>query len=384
LNEKILRKIAIAGLVGLVGLLDLGGSKKAEASQPSITLATDPPISQVVPFKQPVQLTLEAKDDRGTALKNVRYKLKLLTPAKTPWFTTDFPIVEGTTLLDLEATPVNGKLALQQVFPIRGTYQFGIEVTPLVANEFKPISQNLTLTVPENSEKYVNLAILAGILLAVGWMGGLVIGSRQPMQPGELAPQRVRFVLSGATVVAIAALLAVNISVELTHSHDRDSHHETPATAPSTIQSEGLELKLLGDTHGTVGQLAQFAVAAVDVKTGKPATDVVFQITTTQLEDNELTFAYAGTSVKNGQQEWQQQFFDGAPHRIDVTIAPQPGAARQFKPFRVSKEVDVAGVAPPLSTRLISLGYFTGFVSLGLVIGLWQQKQKSLKYAVRS
>jgi len=332
-------------------------------------------MAQVLPVKQPVHLTLVALDAQQQPLKHARFHLQILTPGKNPWWTTDFPIVEGTELLNMEAIVPEGKLDLQQVFPIRGRYQLRTEVTPLVANEFTPIQQTLTLAVPENPAKYRNFLILAVILLVVGWLGGVAIGGQQPIEPGEIAPQRVRLLLSGAILLAIAALLVVNISAEFTQSHSHE--HQQHTIEPSVLQSQGLELKLSGDDHATVGQLAKLAAQIIDTQSGQPVTDTVFSIKATQLEEGELVFAYTGSPSAKGQLVWQQQFFDGAPHKIEVEVSPQPESTRQFKALRVAQEIEVEGVAPPLTTRFISLAYFTIMVGVGLALGLWQQQRKN-------
>lgn len=360
-----------------------GSIGTAQIPQSSITLVTDPPIAQVQSRHDLVHLTLQALDVQGQPLKDAKFRLQLITPAKNPWFTTDFPIVEGTTLLDLQARAAAGVMEFQQVFPIRGTYQLLVDVTPLKPNSFQPIQQTLTISVPENPVKYRNLLLLAAILLAVGLGGGWVIGQRQPIQPGEIAPQRVRLLLSGAIVVAIVALLAVNLSAELTSSHSHDHEAETSSASP-TLQAQGLSLQLSGDSHATVGQLARLAVRATDTATGQPVTDVRFNLKTTQLEDNETVFDYQATPDPTGTFTWQQQFFDGAPHRVEVTVAPAPNSPRQIQPIQVAQDVEVEGVAPPLPTRLISLFYFTSIVAAGLLLGLGQQQLKKTRHRSQS
>ena len=95
--------------------------------------------------------------------------------------TTDFPIVEGTTLLDLEALAPKGELQFQQMLmlPIRGTYQLLVNLKPITPNAFTPIQQTLILSVPENGVKFRNFAIVAIMLLTAGLLGGWVIGSKQ-------------------------------------------------------------------------------------------------------------------------------------------------------------------------------------------------------------
>ncbi len=370
----------------------------AQSPQPSVQLTTNPPIAQIRPFeaeateamgsgqyKLPVQLTLQAIDAQGQALKNAKIHLQLFTPSKTPWFTTDFPIVEGTKLLDIEGDAPTGQFQVQQALPIRGTYQLLVTVTPIAPNAFAPIQQTLTLSVPENRAKYVNFSSLAIILLAAGLGGGWVIGSGQPMQIGEVVPERVRLLLSAAIGVAIVALLVINISSEFARSHmPMAMSHETEDTPalhkPAKLQSQGLEVHLSGNASATVGQPAQLQVSVRDAKTQQPITDVVLKVTTTQLENNWVAFAYEGTPDSTGKLVWQQEFFDGAPHNVEVEVAPR-SASRKFHPFNVGQNMPVEGVAPPLSVRLISLSYLTAIVGVGLLLGLWLQRQQKQRKA---
>ncbi|HEY9860035.1 MAG TPA: hypothetical protein V6D16_11065 [Candidatus Obscuribacterales bacterium] len=382
-----IKLVSLLSLVGLLGALGYGSVGRSQAVQPSVQLVTEPPISQLLPFEadaeqlqKPVQLRLQALDATGKPLRNVKIQVKLLTPPANPWLPTDFPIVEGTKLLDLAAIATQGQLQFQQMLPIRGEYQLQVEVTPTVANAFSPFQQTLTLPVAENSIKYRNFAILVVILLGVGFGGGWVIGGKQELQPGEIAPQRVRLLLSGTIVVAIAALLVVNISAELSHSHEHSHEHkhgdEAIAALPSSLNTQGLEVKLLGHHHATVGEPAELVVQAIDTKAGKPATDVVFDIKAKSLEAGWVAFAHQATPNNQGEFTWQQQFFDGAPHQVEVEVAPKPNAARQFAPFKVAQEIAVEGIEPPLRSRLLGLGYFVSILLVGLGLGLWVQQRR--------
>ncbi|MBE9206481.1 hypothetical protein IQ244_08125 [Nostoc sp. LEGE 06077] len=394
---------AVASLMGVGFNHSAGFSLSPQAN---VRLTTEPPISQIIPFEAeaktpqlPEKLTLQAVDATGKPVENAKINLKIFTPPQNPWFTTDFPIVEGTKLLDIQAIASQGQLQVQQILPIRGNYQLQVNVTPITPNAFTPIQQTLNLSVPENPVKYRNFAILAGILLIVGLGGGWVIGGRQETQPGEIAPQRVRLLLSGATVMAIIALLAINLSSEMAQSqtsHEEHHHHTSAAEAegdhhhrsaaePETdnygiVRQQGLEVQLLGDVSATVGQPAKLQVQVVDEKTKQPVSDVLLNIKTTAQEDGWVPFAYQGTPDAAGKLSWEQQFFDGAPHNIQVEVSPQPNSSRQFSPLRVQKNVDVEGVAPPLSIRLIVLAYLTGIIIIGLLVGLQLRRKLSPQY----
>lgn len=367
---------ALVSAICLMGVVFYSIVVSSQAPHPSVRLNTEPPLSQILPFEaeasvtpSPVRFTLQAIDAAEQPLENAKIHLQILTPPKNPWFPTDFPIVEGTTLLNLEAVAPKGKLQLQQMLPIRGKYQLQVDVTPIAANAFTPFQQTLTLTVPEHWVKYRNFGILAGILLVVGVVGGLVMGGQQHIQEGEIAPPRVRLLLSGAIIVAIASLLLINITAEVADSHTR-GHHSHSTQEPAILQSQGIEAQISGDVEATVGQLTNLAVQVIDTQTGQPVTDAILNIKITPSEDEWIAFAYQGITDTKGQFKWEQQFFDGAPHNVTVEVSPQSQAPRQFSPLKIAREIEVKGIAPPLHSRLIVLAYWTGIIILGLAIGL--------------
>ncbi len=379
----------LIGIVCAIGALCWAITAFSQVSQATVRLTTEPPMSQILPFeaeatsylgsgqfKPPVQLKLQALDPKGTPRQNARIHLRILTPPPTPWFTTDFPMVEGTTLLDIEANAPTGELQVQQAFPIRGNYQLKVAVNPTVTGAFTPLEQTLGLTVPENPLKYFYFLVSLGVLLAIGLVGGWVIGSRQQIQPGEIAPQRVRLLLSGVTIMAIAALLFFNISGELFHHHGEMAEEASNSASPSLIESQGLRLEIAGNTSATVGQRASLQAKLTDSKTRQPITDAVFSIKTTQLENHWTAFAYQGFSDEKGTLTWQEQFFDGSPHKIEVKVSTGSKTKKQFQPFQVAQEIDVQGVEPSVLVRIVGLAYFTGIVALGVLLGLWLQYRR--------
>jgi hypothetical protein len=380
--------IGIACAVSVLCCAVIGFSQSPQAS---VQLTTEPPISQVSPleaeatkylgsgkYKSPVQLRFQARDAAGIPLQNARYRLQILTPSPTPWFTTDFPIVEGTKLLDIQGDAPTGEFRMQQVFPIRGSYQLQVNVTPVVSNGFAPIAQTLTLTVPENPLKFRYFPVVLAVLLTIGFVGGHVIGDRQAVQAGEIAPRRVRLLLSGVTVSVIAALFFFNMSAEFAQAHmSMKMTEEAPTVNNSgSIQSQGLTLALTGDEHTAVGQLASFQAKLSDGQTSQPVSDAIFEVSATQQENDWVAFTYQGVPDAQGTLVWQEQLFDGAPHKIKVKVSPQTNSKRQFQPFQATKEIEVKGIAPPISVRLVGLFYFTGVLALGMIAGLWIKRRR--------
>ena len=383
---------SLLGTVCAVSIFSYAVIGFTQSPQASIALTTEPPISQASPleaeataylgsgqYNAPVQLKFQAKDTSGAPLSNARVHVEVMTPPPTPWFTTDFPIVEGTKLLDLVADAPTGEFQMQQVFPIRGNYALKVDVTPMVAGAFAPIAQTLNLSVPESSLKLMYFPILLAMLLAIGFGGGWVIGSRGMVRSGEIAPRRVRLLLSGVTVIAIAALMFFNISAEFATAHE---HTAEPIAdvfrgdSSGLIQSQGLKLELTGDTQTQVGKLASFQAKLTDSQTNQPISDAIFLIQSIQVENNWVAFSYQGVPNSAGILAWQEQFFDGAPHNIKVNVSPAPNSKRSFQPFQVTRKIDVEGIAPPMNVRLITLGYFTGLLAIGMMMGFGLQRRK--------
>lgn len=371
--------IAIISLMAVVSFNLIGTTQPP--AQPSVQLLTAPNPAQLLPFEaeattpqSPARLTLKVLDAAGQPLKDAKIHLTIFTPTKNNWFPTDLTVVEETKLLDIESIAPTGKLQVHQMFPIRGKYQLLVNVDPISKNQFTPFQQKLILSVRENPIKWINLAILAVIFLLVGLSGGWLIGGKPEILPVAIAPERVRLLLSGVVVVAIATLIFVNITAETAESHNRehrDSHEHLLSLGKSEIvDSTGIKLEISGDSDATVGQLAKFQIQAIDTKTNQPASDLTFKIKTIQQEDKWVSFAYKGTTDANGKFAWQQQFFDGDPHEVEVEFASKDNKATEFVPLRVTKAVSVEGIAPPLSVRLISLAYFTGIIAIGLILGL--------------
>ncbi|MDF2387199.1 hypothetical protein JMG10_37430 [Nostoc ellipsosporum NOK] len=368
--------IALSILYSLVGV--------SQTPAPKVQLSTNPPLERILPFEaaaekpeSPVTLALQAVDAFNKPLKDALIRLTILTPPSNPWLSTDFPIVEGTKLLQMDAIAPDGKLEFQQILPIRGNYQLQVNVSPLVANTFTPYEQTLNLKVRENPVKYKYFAVIAAILLSVGLLGGWIIGGQEELQQGEIAPQSVRLLLSTLTAVAIITLLFINISAEVAEAHGSGHSKNTEVIAPSVQKSQDLEVRIEGDKNATVGKLANLAVQVKDAATGKPINDVVLQVKAIALEDNLTVFTYKGVPDQEGKLTWLEQFFDGSPHKVEIEATPKPGSSRQFSPVKVAQSVEVEGIAPPIYIRLIGLFYFTAIVGIGMAIGLLIQQRRT-------
>jgi hypothetical protein len=362
-----LMAIAISGIVWIWSLATV-------ASQPTVKIQTEPPLEQVIPDDTVVKFQLRAIDSSQQPFNQASVGVRILTPAPTPWFTSDFPMVEGRELLKLEAIAPQGNLEFEQVLPIRGNYTIEVAVNPEVAGAFEPFEESLTVKVPENAVKYRNLAILALILLTVGFGSGWILGGDRTVSEGEIAPGPVRMLLSGMTVVAIAALLIVNVSAEIAEAGSHKHIGEITSFTPAMEKNEAIQVELSGDRQAVVGKLTTQTVKITNPTTGDPITDVQVSLQSVAVESDALMFAYKARPDSNGQFTWEEQFFDGAPHSVTATVMPLDNSSQEFTPLKVSHEIEVEGIAPPLSVRFISLLYFTLIFVVGLSAGFWIRK----------
>jgi hypothetical protein len=366
-----LMAIAVSGLIWLSKSTPVG-------SQAKVLLNTEPPLEQVIADDTVVKFKLQAVDNEKQPLAGANVRVRISTPAKTPWFTSDFPIVEGTELLDFTASASQGNVEFEQVLPIRGKYNLTVAVNPQDKEAFEAFEQPLIINISENAVKYRNLAILAVILLGVGSGSGWILGGNLSVQEDEIAPQPVRMLLSGITVVAIAILLLVNAHAEVGAFHSHTEAVAVPTSSPAIVKNQVMQLELLGDTQAVVGNLATQAVKITNPNTGEPVTDTQVRVESVASESDTLMFAYQGTPDATGKLTWQEQFFDGAPHRVTATVIPLANASEQLTPLQVSQSIEVEAIAPPLFIRLISLLYFTLIFAVGLICGFWGKRRNAI------
>jgi hypothetical protein len=247
------------------------------------------------------------------------------------------------------------------MFPIRGDYVIAAEIKrgskAIATDSFK-------LSVLENPAKYLNFAMLAAFLFLIGTIGGWLIGGKQKMWPGQLAPTRVELLLSAAALAAIVAMACLAVSAEMNlHQHCEKPEASTELDKTS-VSDHAYNLALTGDREAAVGELANFKAQVTDAKTDKPTPGLPLQVTVTQLEENFVALTFASITNESGQLVWKECFFDGAPHKVEVRIDDGKGAG-----IEASKTIAVEAIHPPLSRRLTTLIYMMMFLLVVLFIG---------------
>ncbi|MGM0715502.1 hypothetical protein ACWKW1_25520 [Brevibacillus parabrevis] len=117
-----------------------------------------------------VELTF-ANNQNGTA------HIFLRSPERKFFSPTDFPIVEGTDLIDATLPIENGKATFQYMFPIRGDYHLKVYV---MDGEGKAGgTHELVININENPAEVKNAVIFITILTAFGFAVGYLLSRRR-------------------------------------------------------------------------------------------------------------------------------------------------------------------------------------------------------------
>jgi hypothetical protein len=316
----------------------------------SVKLETNPAAAQIGPDNTFAHTTLSVIDASGQVVPNAYLKLHLDTPPGNPIISTDFPIVEHTTLLNYEGTLSNGVLEFDSIYPIRGQYTFEVEAGRDATNlSFK---DSLSLNLNENSNEVINGIIFIALLLILGIIAGVIIGNGARAQ---------RMATAGLILLALTGGL-VGSSAPLVQAHGGGNESNIE---PFTESATSGDLTLTYDMTpgaGKVGTLNTLTFEATD-SNGAPVPHTTFEVNFWHIEDDKPVFAttlYAPT----GQTQLDFQFFDGAEHEVRLAASNTTGTVN------LTKVVDVEAVDPPLSVKVKTTIYLVLVTLVGILIGL--------------
>jgi hypothetical protein len=323
----------------------------AESAEPArLQMEIDRDSAEVHPREDVLGVRLGIHHADGRPVSGARLKIQLKAP-DTPWLgSTDFPVVEGTALLNQELHVTGASHAFQFVPPIRGTYTLTASVEPLAGDSrFTPTQNSWQITINESPARKKNLALLLTILIMVGGISGFVIG-RRPRS------------------VAIPVLLLLLWPHEPLNAHGSHQHAKPSAPPTQTLSSEeggSIDLEIL-TPEPRVGELTALRARYRDQHGQAQAAQ--FHLEVMQLEHERLVFS-TDITASDGTLHWQGQFFDGSTHRVSVTAVPQLSQGKSGTAI-VERDVDVSGVEPPLSSVIKSFGLLMFITALALLLGI--------------
>lgn len=151
----------------------------AQAEGGDIRVQTFPILAKVRPLSDAVRIVLTVLEGDRKATGRGWLKIRLYAPAPGWLFSTDFPLVEGSRLVEMELPVTHGSVEWEYVFPIRGIYR--LEVSTIDKGR-KEVREVFKLGIREKRRK---LFILGSFIAALFLFGVLVgrrftDGSREP------------------------------------------------------------------------------------------------------------------------------------------------------------------------------------------------------------
>lgn len=324
-----------------------------EALAVTVSLSSSPPPETIRPDNDMAQVTLAVQQD-GQPVQQGQLQVKVTAPPHPRLLSTDFPIVEATTLLDLASELQDGKFSFDYLFPIRGVYTFDIALKPVAGSAlFAPTTIHMPWQLHENPAEIRNIWLVAiGLFIFGGIFGVFMARSAQAKHALML------------TVLLVSTSLGMRAEGDV-HIHKQRS---TAQTSHVTQGENGWALQVDSTpAQGTVGQQVRFDIALT--KDGEVSTEeTALSLELHHIEDDKNIFK-TNILTPHGKTSQHLQFFDGAPHQVTITAHPVNRAQAFAQPLQTAFEMEVNGIHPPMGVKLRTLAVFMGVLVIGMVVG---------------
>jgi len=359
------RRLTILSLVSFLGCVGywLFWSMPGQAEDTAVTLAiaSVPPLEHIRPNTDLARLTLTAWL-RGKLLDQGQMHVQLTAPPRTQVLSTGFPRVEGTPLLALDSGLSDGSMTVQYVFPIRGTYTFDVEITPVSGGAvFPPAHVRKTIRIYEHPAVVRHAWLLMGGLFLLGGITGIIFARSAAARERLLAAAMI-----GPLLGLCGALVpASSVSAEAGHTHTAAE----ASPAHQVVRGEnGWELEVhASPVPATVGHLAQYAIWLRQNGEVFPGLTEVWLEVVNQEEDRTVL----GTRLlaPQGYTAQSVQFYDGAPHSVTIAARPASGEEPNSAPLTAVLSVDVVALHPPVAVQVRMMAILLGVLVVGMVVG---------------
>jgi hypothetical protein len=303
----------------------------------SIYLKASPRLELLHPYSDPATLTLLVTGADGKPVAQGRVAIRLEAPEAGRFFSTDFPLVEGSRLLDMSLPLRQGRAEWKYLFPIRGQYRLTVE---FAAPDGRKTNKTFPLTIRENKQKWVFLAIFSLALFALGVIAGRIFTSSRSRRKREFSVCLL-FLLGGLTAIEIA----------VAQEPERGRQFGWLEIDPATVGNPSKVRWRLGGEEN------------VDSR------GVLLTLTIAHLEKNKTVFSVERLPVE-GEFAMDFQFTDGAEYRVS-SIAYVTGG----RLLRTEQSIAVSGVEPPARAMIPAIGFFLAVIALGLGVGRWSRRE---------
>jgi len=325
----------IASIVLVANLILADRSVRAEEF--ALRFESSPPSERLRPQGEPATLALTVTALDGQPVAEGWVALRLDAPPPNWLFSTDFPVVEGSRLLEMRLPLINGKAEWRQVFPIRGDYRLAAEFAGSAGAKSDKV---FSFHIHEKDQKWLGLGGFTLGLFITGVIAGRVFS----------APRNGAGTKLGLWFFLILTWSAAAGESAWAQKDHKRNYISKIVVAPATV---GSPARIHWWLHP----------AGVN---GEPS--VKLTLTIMHLEKNKLVFSLERIPVA-GEFALDYHFTDGTDHRVIAVAEIEDGAS-----VRQEKTVSVTAVAPSLRTKLPPLFLFLAVIAVGLLAGWWSRR----------
>jgi hypothetical protein len=323
LSLRILTALAFSSLFLLIAL-------SVRAEEINIYFKTTPRSELLRPFYDPVDLSLLITGADGKPIEQGTVDVRLDAPKPGWFFSTDFPLVEGTRLSEMRLRLRQGRAVWKSLLPIRGEYHLAVDV---LTKDGRKASETFTFKVRESGVKWLALGGFSIGLFSLGFIAGRIFTGK---------------------ITRVALLATVFLPV-------------CPPIAAAREDKPAAALEIEPATVGKLSAVRWYLTNAAP--SDKP--NALLSLTIKHLEKDKIAFAVETLPVA-GEFLLKFHFPDGAPYRVTANAQMVGGSL-----IRNEQVVEVTGVEPPAGAMVPALTFFVAIIVLGLGVGRWSKRRSS-------
>ena len=303
------------------------------AEELNIYFKTTPRSELLRPFYDPADMALLITGADGKPVERGTVDIRLDAPKPGRFFSTDFPLVEGTRLTEMRLRLRQGRAVWKSLLPIRGEYQVAVDV---LTHDGRKASKTFTFKIRESGAKWLTLGGFSMGLFFLGFIAGSIF--------------------TGAKITRVALLATVFLVVTPPSAKAQGDNRNQPAV---------LEIE-----PAAVGRLSLVRWYLNNVApSDKP--NALLTLTIKHLEKDKIAFAVERLPVA-GEFSLKFHFPDGARYRVTANAQIAGGLSIQNEQI-----VEVIGVEPPARAMVPALALFVAIIALGLGVGRWSKRRSS-------
>ncbi len=315
----------------------------ARVDKGAIRVEVSPDTALLRPLKDAARITLDVEEADGRSGAPVDLSIRLTAPPPGKLVSTDFPLIEGTRLIEMNLPKVYGTLSWSYVFPIRGEYRLDVSATD---GQGRRLERSFALHVRESRARMAFLAGFVAALFLLGFIAGRIF--------------------SAPAGVAAVLMIAILHGAEPDRGLGADTNHTARSKAELTVASP------------RVGAPSTIRWRGTESPSAKPVPAMV-TLRVLQLEKGREIFTLNRVPT-DGALDLRFQFTDASPHR--VVVAATPRGRQQMT--EVAQTVAVESATAPLGIRVRPVLLFLLVVLAGLAAGRFSKRRRlPLPWAAR-